>query len=181
MYQDHFGLHDDPFALGPNLRYLFRSRAHAETMAHLGYGLEQGEDIVLISGAIGTGKTLALHNLQAKVSKLFRQVVINVTQLTFREFIKMVLHELDESWPEQADTADLLVRLKDRAMAVRKEGRKILLVVDEAQNIEPEALEGIRLLTNIGQPDRQVFQIVLSGQPSLETMINRPELAQLRQ
>ena len=66
MYQDHFGMHADPFALGPNLKFLYRSAAHAETMAHLGYGLEQGEDFILISGAIGTGKTLAyaLFSLQ---------------------------------------------------------------------------------------------------------------------
>jgi general secretion pathway protein A len=181
MYQSHFGLHDDPFALGPNLRFLFRSRAHAETMAHLGYGLDQGEDIVLISGAIGTGKTLALQNLQAKVSKLFRQVLINVTQVDFAEFLKLVLHELDETWPDHADVADLLVRLKDRAASIRRSGHKVLLVVDEAQNLDAETLEGIRLLTNLGQPESQIFQIVLSGQPSLDDLINRPELAQLRQ
>ena len=181
MFQDHFGLHDDPFALGPNLRFLFRSNAHAETMAHLGYGLEQGEDIVMISGAIGTGKTIALQNLQAKVSGLFRQVLVNVTTVGYLGFLKLVLHELEVTWPERADVADLLVLLKDAALRCHTKGQKILLVVDEAQNLEAGTLEGVRLLTNIGQPDIQIFQIILAGQLALEEVVNRPELAQLRQ
>jgi len=181
MYQSYFGLHTDPFALGPKLRFLFRSHAHAETMAHLGYGLEQGEDIILITGAIGTGKTLALQNLQAKVSRLFHQVLVNVTNVNFAELLKLVLHELDVTWPPTADTADLLCLLKDRALALYGDGKKLLLVVDEAQNLDAETLEGVRLLCNIGQPSKQIFQIVLAGQPSLEHLIARRELAQLRQ
>ncbi len=181
MYQSHFGLHSDPFALGPNLRFLYRSRAHDETMAHLSYGLEQGEDLILIVGAIGTGKTLALQNLQVKVSRLFRQILVNVTSVDYTGFLKLVLHELGVAWPGQADRADLLCLLKDRARQVHAEGQKLLLVVDEAQNLDADTLEGIRLLANLGQPDKQLFQIVLSGQPSLADMIEEPELAQLRQ
>jgi len=181
MYQDHFGLHADPFALSPSLKFLYRSQAHAETMAHLGYGLEQGEDIIMISGAIGTGKTLALQNLLAKVSKLFDQVLVNVTAVGYVEFLKLVLDEMGETWPDGADAADLLVRMRRRALAVNEEGRKILLVVDEAQNLNPETLEGVRLLTNLGQPDKQLFQIVLAGQPGLEQVVERQDLAQLRQ
>jgi general secretion pathway protein A len=181
MYQDHFGLHADPFALSPNLRFLFRSHAHAETMAHLGYGLEQGEDIIMISGGIGTGKTLALQNLLAKISSMFRQVLVNVTSVTYPEFLKLVIDEMGETWPDGADAADLLVRLKRLARAEQEQGRKILLVVDEAQNLDVETLEGVRLLTNLGQPGKQMFQIVLAGQPGLEAKVERPELAQLRQ
>jgi general secretion pathway protein A len=181
MYQDHFGLHADPFSLSPSLRFLYRSQAHAETMAHLGYGLEQGEDIIMISGAIGTGKTLALQNLMAKVSRLFRQVLVNVTNVSYVEFLKLVLDEMGETWSDGADAADLLVIMKRRALAEHAEGRKILLVVDEAQNLDTETLEGVRLLTNLGQPDKQLFQIVLAGQPGLEELVERPELAQLRQ
>ena len=181
MYQDHFGLHADPFSLSPSLRFLYRSQAHAETMAHLGYGLEQGEDIIMISGAIGTGKTLALQNLMAKVSRLFRQVLVNVTNASYVEFLKLVLDEMGETWSDGADAADLLVIMKRRALAEHAEGRKILLVVDEAQNLDAETLEGVRLLTNLGQPDKQLFQIVLAGQPGLEELVERPELAQLRQ
>lgn len=181
MYQDHFGLHADPFTLSPNLKFLFRSQAHAETMAHLGYGLEQGEDIIMISGAIGTGKTLALQNLLSKVSRLFSQVLVNVTAIGYIEFLKLVLDEMGETWPDQVDAADLLIRLKRKARAVNEEGRKILLVVDEAQNLDPETLEGVRLLTNMGQPDHQFFQIILAGQPGLEQLVEHPDLAQLRQ
>lgn len=181
MYQDHFGLHADPFALSPSLRFLYRSQAHAETMAHLGYGLEQGEDIIMISGAIGTGKTLALQNLQAKVSRLFTQVLVNVTRVSYREFLKLVLAEMDAPYSSGDDVGDLLILMKKQALAVHADGRKVLLIVDEAQNLDVETLEGVRMLTNLGQPDKQLFQIVLAGQPGLEELVNRPELAQLRQ
>lgn len=181
MYHDHFRLADDPFSLGPNLRFLYRSRAHAETMAHLGYGLEQGEDIILISGPIGTGKTLALANLQRRVSSAFRTVVINVTSITFRDFLKMLLSEMERPLTGPVDMADLLVAVKKAAREVAESGRRILLIVDESQNLDAETLEGIRMLTNLGQPDQGYFQIVLAGQPALEQKIGLPELAQLKQ
>jgi type II secretory pathway predicted ATPase ExeA/cell division septation protein DedD len=181
MYRTHFKLHSEPFALGPNLRFLYRSRAHEETMAHLSYGLEQGEDIILITGVIGSGKTLSLHHLQAKLSQLFQQVLVNVTSVDFPEFLKLVLHELGQTWPQKTDRGELLCLLKDHALAIHDRGQKILLIVDEAQNLDAATLEGIRQLTNLGQPEKQLFQIVLAGQPSLEELIEGPQLAQLRQ
>ena len=181
MYHEHFGFFTAPFSLSPHLQFLFRSSAFEETMAHLVYGLEGGEDIILITGEIGTGKTLALYNLSQHISKTYRIALINVTQLDFRELLKMLMAELDVQMPAAADRADLLSALKAELVATMRRGQRLLLVIDEAQNLEDATLEGVRLLTNLGPPEEQALQVVLSGQPGLRTKINSPQLAQVRQ
>lgn len=181
MYQQHFGMHTDPFPLSPKLAFVFPSRAFGETMAHLVYGIEQAEDIILITGGIGTGKTLAVNNLLTQIHRVLEPVVINVTRLTFAELIKTVLLELGETVPAGADTADLLQQMKRVLHTRRREGRKVLLVVDEAQHLGVETLESLRLLTNLSTPEEQCLQLVLVGQHALEEAIGRRELAQLSQ
>jgi len=181
MYQDHFGLYTAPFVLGPRLQFVFKSKTFEETMAHLIYGIEGGEEIILITGAIGTGKTLALQNLVAHIAATYRVALVNVTKVDFRELLKLALAELDVTAAEGADRADLLHALKLRLAALAKEGRRCLLVVDEAQNLDSDTLEGVRLLTNMTGGDSTALQVVLSGQPSLRDSIEAPELLQLRQ
>ena len=181
MYHEHFGFFTTPFSQSPHLQFLFRSSAFEETMAHLVYGLEGGEDIILITGEIGTGKTLALYNLAQHITKTYRTALINVTQLDFRELLKMLLVELDVQMPPTADRADLLTALKAEIVATLHRGQRLLLIIDEAQNLDGATLEGVRLLTNLGSPEEQALQVVLSGQPGLRTKINAPELAQIRQ
>ena len=112
MYQQHFGMHTDPFPLSPKLAFVYPSRAFGETMAHLVYGIEQAEDIILITGGIGTGKTLAVNSLLVQIQRVLEPVLINVTRLTFPELLKYILLELGEIVPPQADTPDLLQQLK---------------------------------------------------------------------
>jgi type II secretory pathway predicted ATPase ExeA len=181
MYLDHFGLRTDPFPLYPSLKFVFLSTPFEETMAHLAYGIENEEDIILISGPIGTGKTLAVQSLLANLSKRYRTVLVNVTQLDFSELLKMVLTDLGAPLSGPVDRADLLGALKEQVRQSQARGHKILIVVDEAQNLAPETLEGLRMLTNLGQPDGQAVQLVLVGQPDIERRIALPQLAQLRQ
>jgi len=181
MYHEHFGFFTSPFSLSPHLQFLYRSSAFEETMAHLVYGLEGGEDIILITGEIGTGKTLALYNLAQHITKTYRTALINVTQLDFRELLKMLLVELDVEVPSSADRADLLTALKTELMATMRRGQRLLLIIDEAQNLDDATLEGVRLLTNLGPPEEQALQVVLAGQPGLRANVNKPELAQIRQ
>ncbi len=181
MYQDHFGLYTAPFVLGPRLKFVFQSKTFEETMAHLVYGIEGGEEFILITGAIGTGKTLALQNLVAHIAPTYRVALVNVTQLDFRELLKLVLLELDVTPADGADRADLLGALKLRLQALRSEGKRCLLVIDEAQNLELETLEGVRLLTNLSSGDTVSLQVVLAGQPGLGRSIDHPDLLQLRQ
>lgn len=181
MYLKHFGLRTDPFRLDPNLDFVFVSRGHEEAIAHLVYGLEQGEHFVLITGGIGTGKTLSLHYLLEQVDSQFRKVFINVTQINFLELLKMILDELAIEFERGADKADLLRSLKSYVLQMRKNNERVLLVVDEAQELSQDTLEGVRLLSNLTQPGQQNLQIVLSGQPGLAAKVDSPELEQLRQ
>lgn len=181
MYLDHFGLVADPFSLSPRLDFLYISDAFEESMAHLAYGLENGETITLITGVIGTGKTLAVHSFLTHLDSSYATALVNTTQVGYRELLKLILVDLGASYPEQADRADLLAALKSLVDQASSERRKILVVIDEAQNLSPESLEGLRMLTNLGQMQGQALQLILVGQPDLERMINQPELAQLRQ
>lgn len=181
MYKTHFGLHTSPFALGTRLRFLFKSGAFEETMAHLVYGLKGGEDIVLITGGIGTGKTMALQNLIANISSLYRVALVNTTKINYKELLKMVLVELDISYPPEADKADLLMILKSTIDSAATENKRVLLIVDEAQNLDIDTLEGLRLLTNLSKTEKQALQLVLVGQPGLLENLDSPELVQLKQ
>lgn len=181
MYQDHFGLYTAPFALSPHLKFVYHSTTFEETMAHLIYGVEGGEEIMLITGEIGTGKTLALKSLGEHISSTYHVALINVTQIDFKELLKLFLSELGVTLVAGADRADLLIALQEHLAGLAREGLRCLLIVDEAQNMDVEILEGVRLLTNMGPADKQVLQVILSGQPGLRSKIDRPELLQLRQ
>ena len=181
MYKEHFGLHTSPFALGSHLQFLYKSGAFEETMAHLVYGLKGGEDIVLVTGGIGTGKTMALHNLVTHISSLYKVALINTTQIDYRELLKMVLVEVNVSYPPEADRADLLMILKGEIENAAAEGKRILLIVDEAQNLDINTLEGLRLLTNLAKTDEQALQLVLVGQPGLLESLDSPDLIQMKQ
>ena len=181
MYLDHFGLKVNPYALDPNLRLLYVSSSHEETMAHLVYGLEQGERLILLSGEIGLGKTLAIQTLVDKVQQMFKVVVINTTMLGFRELLKMVLDDSGFEFDRRADMADLIFAFKEVLQSLEDEGRRMLLIVDEAQNLDKNTLEGIRLLLNINESGAFGLCIVLVGQPALVKHIGTPEMVQLKQ
>ena len=150
-------------------------------MAHLLYGLEGGEDIILITGEIGSGKTLALHNLANNIKGQYQVVIVNKTQVQFNELIKLVLAEQDIAVPAGSDRADLLMALTQHMKALGRDGVRLLLIIDEAQNLDVSTLEGVRLLTNLGPGEDQRIQIIFAGQPGLRKKIDLPELAQVRQ
>ncbi len=181
MYLDHFGLYTAPFSLVPHLRFLYLSASFEETMAHLLYGLDGGEDIILITGEIGSGKTLALHNLACNIKGQYEVVVVNTTQVNFNELLKLVLSDQGFTLAAGLDRADLLTLLKQHLESLNRAGKRLLLVIDEAQNLDVATLEGVRLLTNLGPVTDQLLQLILAGQPGLRKKINLPELAQVRQ
>jgi type II secretory pathway predicted ATPase ExeA len=181
MYLEHFGLRSDPFRLDPSLDYVYVSKSHEETIAHLVYGIEQGEDFILITGGIGTGKTLALHFLLDQIVSTYKTALVNVTKVSFLELLKLILDDLEVPFEKDWDKGDLLAALKKYLHAVRKRREKVLIVIDEAQNLDTDTMEGLRLLSNLGQPGEQVLQIILAGQPGLLGLVSSPELEQLEQ
>lgn len=180
MYRKFYELDADPFCLDPNLDFLYISHAHEEAVSHIAYGLEQEEAIILITGDIGTGKTVALHRVVAQLSGTFVPVMINVTTLDFLQFLRLVMFKLGDADPAP-DLSGLIHGFEALLLAMRGKGKKILLIVDEAQNCSTEVLESIRLLLNLAQPGGQVLQLVLAGQIGLEEKLAQADLRQFRQ
>lgn len=180
MYRKFYELCADPFCLDPDLDFLFLSRAHEEAVSHIAYGLEQEETVILITGDIGTGKTLALHRVIGQLSAAFSAVVIGVTTIDFAQFMRLVMFKLGDANPPH-DVSGLLNAFELQLLEARKAGRKVLLVIDEAQDCDELLLESIRLLLNLAQPGSQVLQLLLVGQIGLEDKLDQPGLRQFRQ
>lgn len=180
MYLEFYGLSEKPFALLPDPRYLFLSRAHREALAHVLYGIGEGEGFMQVVGPVGTGKTTLCRSLAQQLGEdvslafIFNPSSSEVELLAAinREFgVTMVGRSRDE----------LIEELNRFLMAERIDGRRALLVIDEAQNLGPEVLERIRLLSNLETEREKLLQIVLTGQPELDALLARPELRQLQQ
>lgn len=181
MYLEHFGLAVNPFGLSPKLDFLFKSSSFEESMAHLIYGIDNSEAIVMITGPIGTGKTMSLQSFLTNLGPTFHSALVTNTQVNSLELLKLILEDLEIDLPPRCDKSDLLILFKDFLLEASLHGRRVIIVIDEAQNLPLEVLEEVRLLTNLGQGDLQPVQIILVGQTELESLVNQPKLAQLKQ
>ncbi|MCP4574632.1 MAG: AAA family ATPase [bacterium] len=181
MFLSHYGLDIDPFPLRPSLDFLFMSKAHEEAIAHLVYGVEHEEDVILITGDIGTGKTLALHRLLDFSASGLTPVMINVTILGLSDLMRLMLLQLEVEVDSLAPDSTLVHALEKRLIEERSRGRRVLLIIDEAQNLDEGTLEGVRLLLNLAQPGGQAMQLVLVGQLPLATKLALSGLRQLKQ
>ena len=183
MYLSFFGLLEKPFAITPDPRYLYLSARHAEALAHLLYGINEAGGFVQLTGEVGTGKTTIIRSLLAQTPKNAEIALILNPRMTAPEFLLTICEELgigvpDESTSSRKDLVDILNHYLLRAHA---EGRRIVLVVDEAQNLVPDVLEQVRLLTNLETNTQKLLQIILIGQPELRDLLARNELRQLAQ
>ncbi|RYY85032.1 MAG: AAA family ATPase, partial [Comamonadaceae bacterium] len=184
MYAAYFGLKQEPFSIAPDPRLLFMSEQHREALAHLLYGVRGGGGFVLLTGEIGTGKTTVCRSFLEQVPPNVNLAYIFNPKLTVLELLDTVCHEFGVAVPgrERALTVkDYLDPLNAFLLQAHATGRNNVLVIDEAQNLAPEVLEQLRLLTNLETSERKLLQIILIGQPELRAMIARPELEQLAQ
>ena len=183
MYLAFFGLNEKPFSITPDPRYLYLSERHAEAMAHLLYGINEAGGFVQLTGEVGTGKTTIVRSLLAQAPKNAEIALILNPRMTAPEFLLTICEELGIGVPDSAtqslkDLVDILSQYLLRAHAA---GRRVVLVVDEAQNLAPEVLEQVRLLTNLETNTQKLLQIILIGQPELRELLARNELRQLAQ
>ncbi|HKD54766.1 MAG TPA: AAA family ATPase [Steroidobacteraceae bacterium] len=183
MYLTFFGLNEKPFAITPDPRYLYLSERHAEALAHLLYGITEAGGFVQLTGEVGTGKTTIVRSLLAQTPKNAEIALILNPKMTAPEFLLTICEELGIGVPDSAlgslkDLVDILSRYLLRAHAA---GKRVVLVVDEAQNLSPEVLEQVRLLTNLETNTQKLLQIILIGQPELRELLARNELRQLAQ
>lgn len=184
MYAAYFGLAHEPFSIAPDPRYLYMSERHREALAHLLYGLGAGGGFVLLSGEIGTGKTTVCRLFLEQIPANCNVAYIFNPKLTAIELLQSVCEEFHIAVPpaDHAPTVkDYLDPLNDFLLREHAAGRNNVLIIDEAQNLSPEVLEQLRLLTNLETSERKLLQIILIGQPELRSMLARPELEQLAQ
>ena len=182
MYLDFFGLHERPFTITPDPRYLFMSERHAEALAHLIYGVTESDGFIVLTGEVGTGKTTLVRSLLQKMPEEADVALVLNPQLTALEFLRAIIQELDITPPEDQDSRRALTgALNDYLLDAHSRGRRTIAVVDEAQNLSAEVLEQIRLLTNLETTRHKLLQIVLIGQPELRELLARSDLRQLAQ
>ncbi len=181
MYTEFYKLRDEPFLLTPDERFYYESSVHSQAMAHLTYGLQRGEGFIVITGDVGAGKTTLVKRLIAKIDP--KKVVaahVVTTLLSGHDLLKMVAAALGlRNLP--ADKSGVLLALEKFFESTHSQGRRALLVVDEAQNLSESALEELRMLSNIQIGNAAPFQSFLIGQPQFRRIIASPDLEQLRQ
>jgi general secretion pathway protein A len=180
MYTEFYGLKAKPFSLTPDPRFLFLSESHREALAHLLYGIEQGEGFIAITGEVGTGKTTLFRSLLQQLGPNTEVAFVFNPILSGEELLRTVSIEFGLI-TQGYSRADLNDQLNQFLLQTSREGRRALLVVDEAQNLDPATLEEIRLLSNLETSSSKLIQIVLLGQPELDELLDSRELRQLRQ
>jgi general secretion pathway protein A len=183
MYTSFFGLHEKPFSITPDPRYLFMSERHGEALAHLVYGVTESGGFVQLTGEVGTGKTTLVRSLllNRMPDNADVAVVLN-PQITVHEFLLTICEELGIDVPGQKDSTKALTdALNHHLLNAHADGRRTILVVDEAQNLAPAVLEQVRLLTNLETAKQKLLQIILIGQPELRELLGRVDLRQLAQ
>ena len=182
MYFDYFGLTENPFTIAPNPRYLYMSTRHQEALAHLLYGVQEGGGFVQLTGEVGTGKTTLTRALLEQLPDNVDVALILNPKLSSEEFLAAICDELKVSYSaDQGRVKSLVDALNGYLLSAHANGRRVVLIVDEAQNFQADVLEQIRLLTNLETTQQKLLQIILVGQPELRDLLARKELRQLAQ
>jgi general secretion pathway protein A len=183
MYTSFFGLNEKPFAITPDPRYLFMSERHGEALAHLVYGVTESGGFMQLTGEVGTGKTTLVRTLLLnRMPENADVAVVLNPQLSALEFLQAICEELQVSVPKDSTSIKVLIDALNRHLLdAHANGRRTILVVDEAQNLAPDVLEEVRLLTNLETSKQKLLQIILIGQPELRELLARNDLRQLAQ
>ncbi|MCB1394940.1 MAG: AAA family ATPase [Rhodobacter sp.] len=180
-YLDHFGLHERPFALAPDPEFIYWSPEHRGAYAMLDYGLGTRAPITLLTGEIGAGKTTLLHHFIDGLDDEVTVGLISNARPGVNDVLRRVCAALGLTVAPGADSADLFAVIQTFLLDQHKQGKRVLLVIDEAQNLNRDALEDLRMLTNINAGREEVLQLLLVGQPELRAMVRRPDLVQFAQ
>lgn len=182
MYLSHFGLREPPFSITPDPRFLYMSARHREALAHLVYGVGEHGGFVQLTGEVGTGKTSVCRCLLEQLPAHVNLALVLNPRVTPVELLASVCDELRIAYPAGTTSSkDLVDRLHRHLLEAHTAGRRTVLIIDEAQNLSPEVLEEVRLLTNLETTRDKLLQVILIGQPELAAILDQPKLRQLAQ
>ncbi len=180
MYCRYFGLARAPFEMTPDPAFLYLGETHREGLATLVYGVQARKGFVLLTGEVGTGKTTLLHALLGQLDESTKSAFMFNPSLEPSDFFRVLFDEFGIGIPCRTK-AEYLLALNHFLIECLQDGKTVVLILDEAQNLSPAMLEEVRLLSNLETPTSKLIQILLVGQPELSEMLDRPELRQLRQ
>lgn len=181
MYLEFYGLREEPFGVTPDPRFLYLSSEHREALASIYYGIEAGRGFMALIAVPGMGKTTLLFHLLERFRSSARTAFLFQTQCNSREFMRFLMTELSLESGTGQDPVAMHEEFNRLLLQEARAGRRCIVIVDEAQNLDPSVLETIRLLSDFETPRAKLLQIVLAGQPQLADKLARPSLSQLRQ
>ncbi len=181
MYSEFFGLNEKPFSITPDPRYLYMTNRHSDALAHLIYGIRESGGFIQLTGEVGTGKTTLIRSLLEQMPEAAKLAVILNPNLSALEFLAAICEELDIPLPEQRTRSSLISALNRYLLQAHAEGVRVVLIVDEAQTLDAELLEQVRLLTNLETTKQKLLQIILIGQPELRELLARADMRQIAQ
>ncbi|MCD8483825.1 MAG: AAA family ATPase [Verrucomicrobia bacterium] len=181
MYLEFYGFREMPFNITPDPKFLFLSPTHLEALQHLRYGIEEKKGFIVLTGEVGCGKTTLCRKLLEELDdrKVETALILN-PRLSETQILQAILRELGFKKNFRSRN-DLLDALNNHLLSLIEQGKDIVLIIDESQNMTFEALEHVRLLSNLETNTQKLLQIILIGQPELKRKLEREELRQLRQ
>src|SRR5579871_3662247 len=181
MYNAFFGFTESPFSLSPDPAFFYRSEQHEEALANLVYGVQARKGFIVLTGEVGTGKTTMLECLRDYLeSQYIEFAFLFNSRINTEQFFEMIAYDLDLPCARTSKT-EVLFALNQLLVEQAQDGRTVVLIVDEAHNLEWEVLEEIRLLGNLENRNGKLLQIILAGQPELDRKLDAPNLRQLKQ
>ena len=181
MYNAFFGFTESPFNLSPDPAFFFRSEQHEEALANLVYGVQARKGFIVLAGEVGTGKTTMLECLRDYLeSQYIEFAFLFNSRVNTEQFFEMIAYDLNLPCARTSKT-EVLFALNQLLVEQAQLGRTVVLIVDEAHNLEWEVLEEIRLLGNLENRNGKLLQIILAGQPELDRKLDAPNLRQLKQ
>jgi len=181
MYNAFFGFSESPFSLSPDPAFFYRSEQHEEALANLVYGVQARKGFIVLSGEVGTGKTTMLECLRDYLEAQYIEFAFLFnSRINTEQFFEMIAYDLDLPCTRTSKT-EVLFALNQLLVEQAQDGRTVVLIVDEAHNLEWEVLEEIRLLGNLENRNGKLLQIILAGQPELDRKLDAPNLRQLKQ
>lgn len=180
MYLDFFGLKEMPFNITPDPRFLFFSAQHRDAFDHMVYGIEQRKGFIELTGEVGSGKTTLCRAVLSNLPKKIRTALVLNPSLTETQLLRAILNDFGLT-VRGRDRLSYIEQLNAFLLEQVKEGNNVALIIDEAQDLMPDVMEQVRLLSNLETDQDKLMQIVLVGQPELHQRLSQPELRQLRQ